>query len=78
MACALCHGRDAISSGSPGPDLRESALALDQEAFLQVVKGGTLLERGMPRYDDFTREQAIDIWHYVRQQARLAKARSGG
>ena len=78
LACALCHGRDAISAGSPGPDLRESALALDQTAFLQVVKEGALLEKGMPRYDQFSREQVIAIWHYVRQQARAAKARQGG
>ena len=73
LACALCHGRHARSAGSPGPDLRESALALDQEAFLAVVKGGALLEKGMPRYDDMTREQALQIWMYVRKAAREAK-----
>jgi quinohemoprotein ethanol dehydrogenase len=76
LACALCHGRDVISSGSPGPDLRESALALDQEAFLAVVKGGALLEKGMPRYDYLSREQALQVWHYVRSAAR--KAKQGG
>ena len=78
LACALCHGRDVISSGSPGPDLRESALALDKAAFLQVVKGGALLEKGMPRYDWLSEDQAVDVWHYVRQQARAAKAKTGG
>jgi uncharacterized protein (DUF433 family) len=53
--------------------LRESALALDQEAFLQVVKGGALIEKGMPRYDQFSREQVLQIWHYLRQTAREAK-----
>ena len=62
-----------ISAGAPGPDLRESALALDQAAFLQVVKGGALLENGMPRYDWLSEQQAVDIWHYIRQQARKAK-----
>ena len=76
LACALCHGRDAISAGSPGPDLRESALALDQEAFLQVVKGGALIEKGMPRYDSFSREEVLQIWHYLRSEAR--KAKQGG
>jgi quinohemoprotein ethanol dehydrogenase len=57
--------------------LRESALALDQEAFLQVVKGGAKLEQGMPRYDDLTREQAVQLWHYVRQEARRAANKSG-
>ncbi len=78
LACALCHGRDVISAGAPAPDLRESALALDQAAFLAVVKGGALLERGMPRYDWLTEQQAVDIWHYIRQQARAAKAKAGG
>ena len=76
LACALCHGRDAISAGAPGPDLRESALALDQEAFLAVVKGGALIEKGMPRYDQFSREQALQVWHYLRAEAR--KAKQGG
>ena len=73
LACALCHGRHARSSGSPGPDLRESSLALDKQAFLQVVKGGALLSRGMPRYDQLTRDQALQIWMYIRQAAREAK-----
>ena len=73
LACALCHGRHARSAGSPGPDLRESALALDKDAFLEVVKGGALLEKGMPRYDELTREQALQIWMYVRSAAREAK-----
>ncbi|MCB2079516.1 MAG: PQQ-dependent dehydrogenase, methanol/ethanol family [Novosphingobium sp.] len=72
LACALCHGRDAISAGAPAPDLRESQLALDRAAFLQVVKGGALIENGMPRYDNLTEEQVVQIWHYVRQQARKA------
>jgi quinohemoprotein ethanol dehydrogenase len=77
LACALCHGRHARASGAPGPDLRESALALDQEAFLQVVKGGPLLEKGMPRYDALTREQALQVWMYVRQEARKARLAGG-
>ncbi len=79
LACALCHGRHARSAGSPGPDLRELALALDPQAFLQVVKGGTLLEKGMPRYDQLSEEQAMQIWHYVRQEARaVVKAKKPG
>ncbi len=73
LACALCHGRDVISAGSPAPDLRESALSLDRQAFSEVVRGGALIERGMPRYDQFTEEQVEQIWHYVRQEARRAK-----
>ena len=76
-ACALCHGRDVISSGAPGPDLRESRLALDRQAFLQVVRGGALLQKGMPRYDDLTETQALQIWAYVRGEARKALATRG-
>jgi len=74
LACALCHGRDAISAGAPAPDLRESQLALDPASFAQVVKGGALIERGMPRYDALTPQQVDQLWHYVRQQARKAAA----
>jgi quinohemoprotein ethanol dehydrogenase len=72
LYCMLCHGRDAISSGSPGPDLRESSLALDPKAFHDVVKRGSLLSRGMPRYEFLTDEQVDELWHYVRQEARRA------
>ena len=72
LYCMLCHGRDVISAGSPGPDLRESALAMDQRAFDQVVRQGALIERGMPRYDFLTNEQVTQLYHYVRQEARRA------
>ncbi|MDE2303078.1 MAG: PQQ-dependent dehydrogenase, methanol/ethanol family [Sphingomonadales bacterium] len=78
LACAVCHGRDAVSAGAPGPDLRESALALDPQAFLAVVKGGALLARGMPRYDQLGDAQALDIWAYVRSRARDALAGQAG
>ena len=77
LACALCHGRHARSAGAPGPDLRESTLALDPEAFLAVVRDGTLLEKGMPRYEALTREQVLQIWQYVRQEARAARQAGG-
>ncbi|MDG2001872.1 MAG: PQQ-binding-like beta-propeller repeat protein [Novosphingobium sp.] len=73
LYCMLCHGRDVISAGSPGPDLRESALALDPEVFRDIVKQGSLIETGMPRYDFLTDEQVTQLYHYVRQEARRAK-----
>jgi quinohemoprotein ethanol dehydrogenase len=72
MACAACHGRDLVSAGAPAPDLRESQLALDPEAFWKVVHDGALLERGMPRFEGFTREQVMQIYAYVRAGAREA------
>lgn len=74
LACAVCHGRDVKSAGAPGPDLRESALALDPKAFVQVVRGGTLIRNGMPRFDELTDAQVLQIWAYVRDEARKAKA----
>jgi quinohemoprotein ethanol dehydrogenase len=53
-------------------------LSLDRGAFRQVVKGGALLENGMPRYDSLTAEQVEQLWHYVRRQAREAKTAKGG
>lgn len=76
LYCMLCHGRDVISSGSPAPDLRESALAIDPAAFRAVVQHGTMIERGMPRYDFFSNEQVMQLYHYVRQEARRAKSKS--
>ena len=33
IQCAACHGVGLQSTGTPGPDLRESAIALDLESF---------------------------------------------
>jgi quinohemoprotein ethanol dehydrogenase len=72
LACAVCHGRDLVSAGAPAPDLRESQLALDPDAFWKVVHDGALLEHGMPRFEAFTREQVMQIYAYVRAGAREA------
>jgi quinohemoprotein ethanol dehydrogenase len=72
LACAACHGRDLVSAGAPGPDLRESQIALHPDAFWSVVHDGALMEHGMPRFDTMTREQARQIWAYIRARAREA------
>jgi quinohemoprotein ethanol dehydrogenase len=77
LACAACHGRDLVSAGAPGPDLRESRLALDPDAVWKVVHDGALLERGMPRFETFTREQVMQIYAYIRAGAREALKASG-
>ena len=74
LACAVCHGRDLLSAGGPAPDLRESRLALDPDAFWTVVHDGALIERGMPRFDTLTREQVMQIYAYIRAGAREAIA----
>lgn len=74
VACAACHGRDLVSSGAPAPDLRESRLALDPNAFERLLHEGLLLQNGMPRFETLTHEQIMDIYAYVRAGARDALA----
>jgi quinohemoprotein ethanol dehydrogenase len=76
--CAYCHGRSLLSPGSPGPDLRESRLALDFDGFRTVVKGGTLVPRLMPKFDELSDEELRALYMYVRRGARTAAAAHGG
>jgi quinohemoprotein ethanol dehydrogenase len=70
--CAMCHGLELVSPGVPAPDLRESQLALSLEDLRRVVKGGALVSRGMPRFDDLSDRDIEDIYHYIRAGAREA------
>ena len=72
MACSLCHGRDLVSAGAPGPDLRESRIALDPESLWSVVHDGALIQNGMPRYEFLTREQVMQLYAYIRAGARAS------
>ena len=74
VACVACHGAELVSAGGPGPDLRESAIALTPDGLWSVLHDGALLSRGMPRFDTFSRDQVRQIWSYIRQRARDAKA----
>jgi quinohemoprotein ethanol dehydrogenase len=76
MACAACHGRNAVGVGGPAPDLRESPIPLTTEAFWSVVHDGTLMARGMPRFDTFGKPQIEGLRQYVRARARAELARS--
>jgi quinohemoprotein ethanol dehydrogenase len=73
LACALCHGRDAVSGGT-APDLRESRIALDPDSFWNVVHEGALIQNGMPRFEALSREQVMQIQAYIRSRAREALA----
>jgi quinohemoprotein ethanol dehydrogenase len=75
MACAACHGINAVSAGGPAPDLRESAIPLDKDAFFQVVHDGALLPRGMPKFQMFTPVQIEALRQYIRSESRKALAR---
>ena len=74
LACAACHGRDLVSTGAPGPDLRESQLALNPDSFWSVVHNGASIQRGMPRFETLTHEQVMQIYAYIRSGARQALA----
>jgi quinohemoprotein ethanol dehydrogenase len=71
-SCSNCHGNQLVSPGTPAPDLRESAIALNWESFRHVVKEGALLPRLMPRFDELSEEQLRDVFTLIRSGARDA------
>jgi quinohemoprotein ethanol dehydrogenase len=71
IRCASCHGVGLQSTGTPGPDLRESAISLGLDPFSDLVKNG-MMERGMPRFDTLSDEQIGQLYAYVRSRARAA------
>nr|WP_246463244.1 PQQ-dependent dehydrogenase, methanol/ethanol family [Nitrospirillum iridis] len=72
IMCLACHGMNMQGAGSPAPDLRESAIALSEDAFWNVVHDGALLERGMPAFPSLTRDQVRSLRAYIRAAARDA------
>jgi quinohemoprotein ethanol dehydrogenase len=74
IRCMACHGRELKGAGGPGPDLRESAIAMNPDTFWSVLHQGLLVERGMPRFSRLTREDAMQIYAYIRSGARQATA----
>ena len=67
--CVGCHGAVLIAS-SYAPDLRASPIPLSTDAFRDVVKGGSRLSRGMPRYADISDDDLESLRHFIRQRAR--------
>lgn len=72
IQCAACHGVGFSSPGSPGPDIRESAIALRLDTFSELLKSGALLPNGMPKFAHLTDEQMWELHAYVRARAREA------
>ncbi len=70
--CTSCHGAGVISTGG-APDLRESAVAFDRASFTALLRQGSLVPRGMPKFDDFSPAQIDGLYQYIRQAAREAK-----
>jgi quinohemoprotein ethanol dehydrogenase len=81
--CGDCHGF-AVIGGGYAPDLRASPVPLSVDAFRQVVKGGSLQPRGMPKYDELSDDDLESLRHFLRQRARAtmtasaAPSQSGG
>ncbi len=69
LVCASCHGAGFRAAGAPGPDLRESAIAVRLDTFTQLVREGRL-EKGMPNYTWLTEDQIRQLHSYVRARAR--------
>ena len=70
MQCVVCHGLNLNSTGSPAPDLRESAIALRVDSLSALLHQGTLQSGGMPRFDALSEDQIKQIHAYVRAGAR--------
>ena len=70
--CTVCHGAGATAGGS-APDLRRSAVPLDEGTFRQIVAEGMLVPQGMPKFRDFTPQDIEALRHYIRYQAQAAK-----
>ena len=73
--CSICHGPGLVSGGA-APDLRRAPAPLDYDTFAGVLHDGLLVERGMPRFEEFTPVQIAALQNYIRQQAREALSRS--
>ena len=71
LQCALCHGKNAVGAGGPAPDLRASEIALNPDTLWTVVHKGVLLPAGMPVFPELTHDQVMDIYAYIRTQARI-------
>jgi quinohemoprotein ethanol dehydrogenase len=69
IACMSCHGAGFKGAGSPGPDLRESAIALRLDTFTQMLRTGRM-EKGMPMYEWLSEDQIRQLHAYIRARAR--------
>ena len=68
--CAVCHVSDT-SAGAGAPDLRASPFILSQSEFLEVIRGGLFLERGMPSFDNLSNTEVESIRQYLRSRAKI-------
>jgi len=71
IRCMTCHGPAALAGGT-APDLRASPLLLTHDAFAALLRGKSLVARGMPQFEELTDQEIEQLRHFVRQQADTA------
>jgi quinohemoprotein ethanol dehydrogenase len=69
LACMSCHGAGFRGAGAPGPDLRESGIALRLDTFTQLLREGRMAN-GMPQFPWLTDVQIRQLHAYLRARAR--------
>lgn len=69
--CGGCHGPRAIAAGN-APDLRASAIPLHAETFADIVRNGTRIAQGMPRFAQISDQELTAIQHFLRAEANEA------
>jgi quinohemoprotein ethanol dehydrogenase len=72
IRCMGCHGRDLNAAGGPGPDLRESPIAMSPDALWSLLHDGLLIEHGMPRFSQLSHDDVMQLYAYIRAGARKA------
>ena len=72
--CASCHGMGGASGGA-APDLRYSPFPTDRAAFQAAVRAGSLVDAGMPRFEELSAQQTEAIRQYLR--ALMQQLRTG-
>jgi quinohemoprotein ethanol dehydrogenase len=76
--CAACHGFGAIS-GQVTPDLRRSSTLLLPQDFGAIVKQGTLLQNGMPKFGDELPDADVNaIRAFITDEARFLQQNQSG
>jgi len=73
--CLVCHGSNVIGGGS-APDLRFSPIPLNAAVFSEVVRGGALVSRGMPRFDELSESQTEALRQYLRAKMQETRTQS--
>jgi quinohemoprotein ethanol dehydrogenase len=71
-AQANAHAAKGVDNAAFGnaPDLRASPVLLSAARFAAIVRDGTLVSWGIPRFADLSDAQLDSLRHFVRAEAR--------